>query len=143
MSNTLMILVKPEKPGATMPGMDAQLTASDRTADQAAQKVLKGNPAAFGQAVGPAVVVGNAFALSNIPDKAILVCKHPKRELMVLFPIAAGLITESGGLLSSTVACAREHGLPVVVGVPEATKIIQSGDFVRIDGEQGRVEVLG
>lgn len=60
-----------------------------------------------------------------------------------LFLTAAGLISELGGPLSHACIVAREYGLPAVVSVRSATRALHTGDFVRIDGSSGTVELLG
>ena len=59
-----------------------------------------------------------------------------------LFVNAAGLVTEVGGLMTHGSVIAREYGLPAVVGVLDATKIIKTGDRVRVHGDAGYVEIL-
>jgi hypothetical protein len=54
----------------------------------------------------------------------------------------AGLVTEVGGLMTHGSAVAREYGIPAVVGVIDATKHIQTGRRIRVDGTRGYVETL-
>ena len=58
-----------------------------------------------------------------------------------LFGVAAGLVTEFGGLLSYSGVEAREYGLPTVLGVPEVMRLPQDGDGIEVDGERGEVRV--
>ena len=51
----------------------------------------------------------------------------------------AGLVIERGGLLSHAAIIAREYGIPLVIGVPEATERIKTGDEIEVDGENGVV----
>ena len=48
---------------------------------------------------------------------------------------------ERGGMLSHGAIIAREYGIPAVVGVPLATQRIRSGERVRVNGDQGVVEI--
>ena len=65
------------------------------------------------------------------------------RRATPLFPIAAGLVTEVGGLMTHGAVVAREYGIPAVVGVDDATVAIRDGSLIRVNGTQGYVEVLG
>ena len=57
-----------------------------------------------------------------------------------LFAIAAAVVTDVGGVLSHAATTAREYGIPAVVGVAHATRLIRNGDTVRVDGDLGMVE---
>ena len=59
------------------------------------------------------------------------------------FVAAAGLIVDSGGLLSHGSIVARELGIPAVVNVRDATRRIRTGDRLRLDAWRGEVHVLG
>ena len=56
-----------------------------------------------------------------------------------LFGVAAGLVTEFGGLLSDSGVAAREYGRPTVLGVPEVMRLPQDGDEIEVDGQRGEV----
>lgn len=53
-----------------------------------------------------------------------------------------GLVTEVGGLMTHGAVIAREYGLPAVVGVENATKLIKDGQRIRVHGTEGYIEVL-
>lgn len=59
-----------------------------------------------------------------------------------LFPRAAAVVTDVGAPLSHAAIVARELGIPAVVGCGNATMRLHTGDWVRVNGEQGTVEVL-
>jgi phosphoenolpyruvate synthase/pyruvate phosphate dikinase len=59
-----------------------------------------------------------------------------------LFLTAGALVTETGGMMSHGSVVAREYGIPAVVGVPEATTLLRTGDRVRVDGSTGTVVPL-
>jgi phosphohistidine swiveling domain-containing protein len=61
----------------------------------------------------------------------------------ILLPLVGGIVTDNGGLLAHAAIVAREYGIPVVVGTREATKRIQDGDRLRVDGDAGKVRALG
>ncbi|WP_425058808.1 Chondramide synthase cmdD [Sporomusa carbonis] len=72
----------------------------------------------------------------------ILVAPYTDPGWTPLFPLAAGLVTEVGGLLTHGAAVACEYGIPAVVGVDGATPIIRDGQKIRVGGAQGFVELL-
>ncbi|MEX2620356.1 MAG: PEP-utilizing enzyme [Egibacteraceae bacterium] len=53
-----------------------------------------------------------------------------------------GLVTEVGGLMSHGAVIAREYGLPAIVGVEQATRLIRDGQRIRVHGTDGYVEIL-
>jgi phosphoenolpyruvate synthase/pyruvate phosphate dikinase len=55
---------------------------------------------------------------------------------------AAGIVMDQGGLLSHGSIVAREYGIPAVVNVGPATKIIKTGQMIQVDGNAGRVRIL-
>ena len=58
-----------------------------------------------------------------------------------LAPLAAAIIERRGGMLVHGAIIAREYGIPCVTGIPEATKVIQSGDRLSVDGYLGIVTI--
>lgn len=60
-----------------------------------------------------------------------------------LFLAAAAVVTELGGPLSHAAIILREYAVPAVVNVTQATRSLQDGDLVRVDGDAGTVEILG
>jgi len=72
----------------------------------------------------------------------ILVAKQTDPGWIVLFPSISGLIVEKGSMLSHSAIVAREMGIPAVVGVKDATRILCDGDRVVLDGAAGTVTVV-
>ena len=60
-----------------------------------------------------------------------------------LFHSALGLVTEVGGLMTHGAIVARKYGIPAAVGVDRATELINDGQLIRLDGNQGFIEFLG
>lgn len=54
----------------------------------------------------------------------------------------SGVITEVGGVLSHAAVIGREYKIPAILNVNQATRRIQTGDILRIDGKQGTIEIL-
>ena len=72
----------------------------------------------------------------------ILVTDRTDPGWIPLFPPAAGLLVERGGLLSHSAIVAREMGLPTVVGIRGLTRVLKTGMRVRLNGQTGRIEIL-
>ena len=72
----------------------------------------------------------------------IMIAKQTDPGWVVLFPSVSGLIIEKGSMLSHSAIVAREMGIPAVVGVKNATKILKNGDKVRLNGATGTIEIL-
>ena len=75
------------------------------------------------------------------PDE-ILVAEFTDPGWTPLFINASGLILEVGGALTHGAVVAREYDMPAIVGVREATKKLQNGQRVRVDGNRGVIEIL-
>lgn len=65
----------------------------------------------------------------------------PNPSWTPLFLGIEGLVTEAAGLMTHGAVIAREYGLPAVVGVEHATRLIRDGQWIRVDGTEGYVEV--
>ncbi len=72
----------------------------------------------------------------------ILVTKFTNPGWTPLFALAKGIILEEGGLLSHGAVVAREVGIPAVLQIRNATKILKNGDYVKLDGTNGTVQLL-
>lgn len=100
-----------------------------------------------GLAVSSGVVEGRARVISNIEDANlekgdILVTSFTDPSWTPLFIAINGLVTEVGGLMTHGAVIAREYGLPAVVGVDNATRLIKDGERIRVNGTEGYVEIL-
>ena len=58
------------------------------------------------------------------------------------FVAIKALVTEVGGLMTHGAVIAREYGLPAVVGVEHATRLIRDGPRIRVHGTDGYIEIL-
>jgi len=100
-----------------------------------------------GLAVSSGVIEGRARVILNIQDADledgdILVTSFTDPSWTPLFVSIKGLVTEVGGLMTHGAVIAREYGLPAVVGVENATKLIKDGKRIRVHGTEGYVEIL-
>ncbi|MBI4220052.1 MAG: hypothetical protein HY682_07930 [Chloroflexi bacterium] len=103
---------------------------------------LRGTAASPGEATGPAVVVMSPDDFGKVRPGSILVCRSTAPMWTPLFQVAAGLVSEAGGVLSHPAVVAREFGLPAVVGVRGATSIIRDGQPLTVSGSTGLVTIL-
>jgi rifampicin phosphotransferase len=103
--------------------------------------------ALVGLPVSAGVVEGRARVLSDMADAEmeagdILVTAFTDPSWTPLFVSIKGLVTEVGGLMTHGAVIAREYGLPAVVGVENATRLIKDGQRIRVHGTDGYVEIL-
>ncbi len=106
-----------------------------------AARELTGTAMAPGVATGIARIVANPQSAGHLGTDYILVCASTDPGWTPLFLNARGLVVERGGVLSHGAIVARDFGIPAVA-CPQATKQLQDGDLVRVDGNQGRVFVV-
>jgi len=108
----------------------------------ASADVLHGVAASAGMATGEARVILRADTDEQVRAGEILVAPFTDPGWTPYFVPAAGIVTEQGGLLSHGSIIAREYGIPAVVNVPAATRIIRTGQRLRVDGNRGVVTIL-
>jgi rifampicin phosphotransferase len=104
----------------------------------AADGVLRGTPASGGTVTQKARVILEPAGASLEPGE-ILVAPSTDPGWTPLFLTAGGLVMEMGGPMSHGAIVAREYGIPAVVGVPDATERIETGQRITIDGSAGEV----
>ena len=100
-----------------------------------------------GLPVSAGVIEGRARVILKQEDADltlgdILVTAFTDPSWTPLFVSIKGLVTEVGGLMTHGAVIAREYGLPAVVGVENATKLIKDGQRIRVHGTEGYVEIL-
>lgn len=100
---------------------------------------LNGQPAGVGWGTGRACVVSCECELSRIAPGDVLVTKMAGPALGQILPRVAGVVAELGGSTSHLASLARERGIPMVLGVLEATRRIPDGAMVAVDGVAGVV----
>ena len=103
--------------------------------------------AIVGLAVSSGVIEGRARVILKMEDAVmeeedILVTAFTDPSWTPLFVSIKGLVTEVGGLMTHGAVIAREYGLPAVVGVENATRLIKDGQRIRMNGTDGYVEIL-
>ena len=100
---------------------------------------LRGHPAGVGWGTGKACVVNCECELSRIGPGDVLITKVPGPALAGILPQVSAVIAELGGSTSHLASLARERGIPMVLGVLDATTSIPDGSTVAVDGVAGIV----
>ncbi len=108
---------------------------------QAAGGVLKGVGASQGQVTGLARVLHGPEDFNQMKPGEILVAAITTPAWTPLFAMASAIVTDVGGVLSHGSIVAREYGIPAVLGTGLATKRIQSGQTITVDGTTGTVTI--
>ena len=103
---------------------------------------LSGHPAGIGWGTGRACVVNCECELSRVGPGDILVTRVAGPALGPVLPQVAGVVAELGGSTSHLASLARERGIPMVLGVLDATRRIPDGAQVAVDGVAGVVRWL-
>jgi pyruvate, water dikinase len=100
---------------------------------------LSGHPAGVGWGAGRAVVVNCECELARVAPGDVLVTRIASPALSHVLPRVAGVVAELGGSTSHLASLARERGIPMVLGVLDATGRIPDGSQVAVDGVAGVV----
>jgi pyruvate,water dikinase len=101
---------------------------------------LRGAPASAGLVTARARVILDPTGAALEPGE-VLVAPATDPGWTPLFLTAGGLVMEMGGSMSHGAVVAREYGIPAVVGVPDATELIATGQQVTVDGSAGRITI--
>ena len=107
----------------------------------ASSATLVGTPGSQGAVAGTARIVRGPDDFARVCRGDILVCPHTDPAWTPLLSIAAGVVTETGGVLSHAAIVARELRIPAVLGVVEATTRLHDGTLIFVDGTAGTVVV--
>jgi len=120
---------------------DGEVIAGAYRRDGLPAGALVGLPVSAGIVEGRARVVLD-MAEADLEPGDILVTAYTDPSWTPLFVAIGGLVTEVGGLMTHGAVIAREYGLPAVVGVEHATRLIRDGQRIRVHGTDGYVEIL-
>ena len=102
---------------------------------------LQGVPCSGGIIEGEALVIRDVNDTKDVKDK-ILITKMTDPGWVFLLTSAKGVISEKGSLLSHTAIISREIGIPSIVGVKDLMLTIRSGDVIRMNGDNGKIEII-
>jgi pyruvate,water dikinase len=103
---------------------------------------LTGTSACGGRTTARATVLADVTEAHKLQAGDILVTRQTDPGWGPVFPLISGLVMERGGMLSHGAIIAREFGIPSIVGVADATRLIPSGAMVCLDGDRGTVRLL-
>ncbi|MEV0724714.1 rifamycin-inactivating phosphotransferase [Micromonospora purpureochromogenes] len=120
---------------------DGEVIAGAYRRDDVPTGALIGLPVSAGTVEGRARVILD-MAQADLEPGDILVTAHTDPSWTPLFVAITGLVTEVGGLMTHGAVIAREYGLPAVVSVVDATRLIRDGQRIRVHGSDGYVEIL-
>lgn len=101
-----------------------------------------GFPASSGTARGTARIIHSLAEAHRVQHGDILVAPTTAPPWTSLFATIAGLVTDTGGVLSHGAIVAREYNIPAVVGVGTATTSLQDGQYIEINGSTGEIRLL-
>jgi rifampicin phosphotransferase len=120
---------------------DGEAIAGAYRRDDVPAGALIGLPVSAGTVEGRARVILD-MAEADLEAGDILVTAYTDPSWTPLFVAITGMVTEVGGLMTHGAVIAREYGLPAVVGVVDATRLIPDGQRIRVHGTNGYVEIL-
>jgi len=104
-----------------------------------AGNVLKGVATSAGKITAPACVLRGPEDFEEMRPGNVLVAGTTTPAWTPLFAMASAVVTDIGGPLSHGSIVAREYGIPAVMGTGVATKRIQSGQVITVDGTKGEI----
>ncbi|NOU98763.1 phosphoenolpyruvate synthase [Paenibacillus planticolens] len=120
---------------------DGEIITGEYNRENLPAEAIAGLPVSSGVVEGRARVI-LSMDDANLEDGDILVTSFTDPGWTPLFVSIKGLVTEVGGLMTHGAVIAREYGLPAVVGVDNATKLIKDGQHIRVHGTEGYIEIL-
>ncbi|MED3789133.1 phosphoenolpyruvate synthase [Peribacillus frigoritolerans] len=120
---------------------DGEIIVGEYKRDNLMAEAIVGLPVSSGIIEGRARVILN-MEDADLEEGDILVTTFTDPSWTPLFVSIKGLVTEVGGLMTHGAVIAREYGLPAVVGVVNATKLIKDGQRIRVNGTEGYIEIL-
>lgn len=126
--------------GRTAPPTGAQASGAQHTYQPVKlvkARQLQGQAASSGIARGKARVIAPGGELKDFKKGEVLVVDSIDPTMTFLAPLAAGIIERRGGMLIHGAIIAREYGIPCITGVVKATSLIDTGDYLTVDGYLG------
>jgi rifampicin phosphotransferase len=105
--------------------------------------VYTGVAACGGTSTARAAILQGVGEAHKLSAGDILVTRQTDPGWAPVFPLVSGLVIERGGMLSHGAIIAREFGIPSVVGVKDATRVIEHGSTITVDGNRGTVRLAG
>ena len=125
--------------GATPENIERAMASAEKV-EQVTE--FNGLPGSAGVCEGIARVVIEARDIKEVMPGEILICPFTNPLWNPVFTKIKGVVTDTGGSLCHTVIIAREYGIPAVCGTGYGTKVIKTGDKIRVDGTKGLITKL-
>jgi phosphohistidine swiveling domain-containing protein len=115
---------------------------TDTTADTQAGTpgMFKGIGVSHGRRRGRARIATDPFTLPDLKPGDMLVATNVGPRWTPLFPILGGLVLEHGSVGQHAAATAREYGIPAVIHLQDACRLIRDGSWITVDGQTGVIE---
>lgn len=120
---------------------DGEIVTGQYNRDNMPDGAIAGLAVSSGIAEGRARIILN-IENADIEEGDILITSFTDPSWTPLFVSIKALVTEVGGMMTHGAVIAREYGLPAVVGVDDATKLIKEGQRIRVNGTNGYIEIL-
>ena len=106
-----------------------------------ADGVVRGVPVSNGECEGVVRIVCSADDANQLQKGEIMVARFTDIGWTPYYSIVNGLITEIGSSLSHGAVVAREYGLPTIVNVKGATKLLKNGDRIKMNASKGTIVI--
>jgi pyruvate,water dikinase len=123
-------------------GAYLEFTERRGVASTSSETRLTGTSACGGRTTARATVLTDVTEAHKLQAGDILVTRQTDPGWGPVFPLISGLVMERGGMLSHGAIIAREFGIPSIVGVADATRLIPSGATICLDGDRGTVRLV-
>ncbi len=101
--------------------------------------ILKGDPASPGIKSGPVKIIYKASEIDKVVSGDVLVTVQTNPDFVPAMKRAVAIVTERGGRTSHAAIVSRELGIPAIVGTASATKTLQNGMVVTVNGGKGEI----
>jgi pyruvate,water dikinase len=109
---------------------------------KAPPRTVAGLPVHPGVYEGPARIINGPQDFNRLQQGDVLITRNTSPAFNVVLPLLGAIVTDRGGQLSHAAIVAREYGIPAVVGTREATTMFADGARVRVDGDNGVVDLV-
>jgi len=106
------------------------------------KRKIYGQIANFGCVCGQVRIIQRMKDLSKVKSGDILVMHIIDSEFITIFQKIGAIITDIGGITSHAAVLSREFNIPCIVDTKNATQVLQNGDWIKVDANNGAIEIL-
>ena len=107
-----------------------------------AEKIVHGQPACLGKAIGSVTIVKNINEFDKVHQGDILVTPMTTPDFVPLLQKVAAIVTDEGGVTCHAAIISREYHIPCIVGTSNATKTFTDGDMIEVDANNGTAKIV-